>query len=139
MSTPIFIDTSAIYAFLDERDENHAPALELVSLHATRGAVGDEHLITHSGVVIETVSLLARRIGFEAVREFHSSVLPAIEVHWVESSLYSRAMAALLAAGKRGISLVDWMSFETMREHGIDTALAFDEDFATQGFAIYTG
>lgn len=139
MSTPIFIDTSAIYAFLDGNDENHSSALEMVGLHASRGAVGEEHLVTHSGVVIETVALLARRIGFEAVREFHNSVLPAIEVHWVESSLYSRAMAALLAAGKRDISLVDWMSFETMREHGIDTALAFDEDFTNHGFTIYAG
>ncbi len=137
MSTPIFVDTSAIYAFLDDKDENHASALELVSLHATRGAVGDEHLVTHSGVVIETVALLARRVGFEAVREFQNSVLPAIKVYWVDSSLYARAMAALLAAGKRGISLVNWMSFETMREQGIDTALTFDEDFASQGFTIY--
>lgn len=139
MSTPIFIDTSAIYAFLDQKDENHTAALELVGLHANRGAVGTEHLITHSGVVIETVALLARRVGFEAVREFQSSVLPAITVYWVDSSLYARAMAALLAARKRGISLVDWMSFETMREQGVDTALAFDEDFAKQGFTIYTG
>lgn len=139
MSNPIFIDTSAIYAFLDGNDENNSLALEMVGLHATRGAVGDEHLVTHSGVVIETVALLARRIGTEAVREFHNSVLPAIEVHWVDSSLYGRAMAALLAARKRGISLVDWMSFEIMREHGIDTALVFDEDFTDQGFTVYTG
>jgi len=139
VSNPIFIDTSAIYAFLDGNDENHSSALEMVSIHATRGAAGEEHLVTHSGVVIETVALIARRIGLEAVREFHNSVLPTIEVQWVAPSLYSRAMAALLAAGKRGISLVDWMSFEIMREHGIDTAFAFDQDFSDQGFTVYTG
>ena len=139
MSKPVFIDTSAIYAFLDGRDDNHSPAAELIDVHATRGAAGSEHTVTHSGVVIETVALLARRIGFEAVRQFQHSVLPAIEIRWVDSQLYGRAMSALLAAGKRGVSLVDWMSFEMMREQGITTALAFDDDFKAQGFTIYGG
>jgi predicted nucleic acid-binding protein len=138
VSKPIFIDTSAIYAFLDREDLNHSAAANLLGAHATRGASGDEHLVTHSGVVIETVALLARRLGFEAVRQFQDSVIPAIEVCWVDSSLHGRAMAALLAAGRRSVSLVDWMSFELMREQGIDTALAFDEDFEAQGFTIYT-
>ena len=139
MSKPIFIDTSAIYAFLDGRDDNHSSAVGLMGVHASRGAAGNEHAVTHSGVVIETVALLARRIGFEAVRQFQDSVLPAIEVHWVDSHLYSRAMSSLLAAGKRSISLVDWMSFEMMREQGIATALAFDDDFNAQGFTPYSG
>ena len=100
---------------------------------------GREHIVTHSGVVIETVALLARRIGFEAVRQFQDSVLPAIAIRWVDSHLYGRAMSALLAAGKRSVSLVDWMSFEMMREQGIITALVFDDDFVAQGFTPYSG
>ncbi len=44
-------------------------------------------------------------------------------------------MAALLAAGHRSVSLVDWVSFELMRAERIDCAFAFDADFARQGFA----
>ena len=42
----------------------------------------------------------------------------------------------MIASGKDGISFVDWTSFVVMREHGIDQALAFDEDFARQGFHL---
>jgi predicted nucleic acid-binding protein len=37
---------------------------------------------------------------------------------------------------RRRTSLVDWVSFEVMRRRGIETAFAFDRDFATAGFAV---
>jgi predicted nucleic acid-binding protein len=55
-------------------------------------------------------------------------VLPADE------ALHAAATAALLAAGLREVSLVDWTSFELMRRLGATQAFAFD-DFARQGFA----
>ena len=60
--------------------------------------------------------------------------VPALEIVWITESLYQRAMAALLAAAKRGVSLTDWTSFEVMRERGIERAFAFDRHFAEQGF-----
>ncbi len=46
-------------------------------------------------------------------------------------------MAALCAAGRRRLSLVDCTSFEVMRRHGIEEALALDDDFARQGFGLH--
>jgi predicted nucleic acid-binding protein len=40
----------------------------------------------------------------------------------------------MLAAARRKVSLVDWVSFEVMRRTGIDVAFAFDDDFRAQGF-----
>jgi predicted nucleic acid-binding protein len=48
--------------------------------------------------------------------------------------LHDRAIAALLTAGARDLSLVDCVSFEVMRLLGLDTAFAFDAHFAQQGF-----
>jgi predicted nucleic acid-binding protein len=85
-------------------------------------------------VLQETVALLQARIGVAAVRTFQQSFAPALEVEWIDGPLYQRAMAALLAAGKRGVSLTDWTSFEVMRDRGIEQALAFDPHFEEQGF-----
>jgi predicted nucleic acid-binding protein len=41
----------------------------------------------------------------------------------------------MLAAVRRDVSLVDWVSFEVMRRSGIGTAFAFDRDFRRHGFA----
>ena len=124
------MDTSAIYAFLVAEDEkhDHAKAI-LASLQEDEAS-----LVSSSYVLQETVALLQARIGVPAVRTFQQMAVPALEIVWISESLYQRAMAALLAAAKRGVSLTDWTSFEVMRERGIERAFAFDRHFAEQGF-----
>jgi predicted nucleic acid-binding protein len=46
-------------------------------------------------------------------------------------------VSALLAADRRDVSLVDWTSFELMRARGVSAALAYDDDFAAQGFTRF--
>ena len=47
-----------------------------------------------------------------------------------------RRVKALLAAGRRTVSLVDWVSFLVMRRHGVRRAFTFDQDFAVEGFEV---
>ena len=128
----VFADTSALYAFLVREDENHERAKALLASLRTEAT----RLVSSSFVVQETAALLQPRIGVPAARRFQQSVVPALEVEWIGEALYQRGMAALLAAGKRDVSLTDWTSFEVMRERGIERALAFDDDFADQGFVL---
>ena len=88
----------------------------------------------HNYVVLETTTLVQRRLGPAATRALHDSLLAPLRLVWVEEELHRAAVTALLAAVRRRISLVDWVSFELMRRAGVDTAFAFDRDFATQGF-----
>ena len=128
----VFVDTSAFYALLVPEDQEHEKAGAILSgLDPSRSS-----LVTSSFVILETVSLLQARIGVTAVRAFQESILPALDVVWVDAPLYRRAAAALLAASKRDVSLTDWSSFEVMRERGIRAAFAFDEHFAQQGFEL---
>ena len=90
--------------------------------------------MTSSFVVIETISLLQARLGTETVRLFYRDVLPLLEVLWIGEELLHRAMAALLASSRRGVSITDWSSFTLMRDRRIDRVFAFDDDFARQGF-----
>jgi predicted nucleic acid-binding protein len=127
----VFVDTSALYAALDADDANHTKAVE-----AFRDLAPREPLVTHSYVLVESGALVQRRLGMEAVRALFDDLSALVEVVWVDEPLHRSALAAMIATGHQDVSLVDWTSFEVMRERGIGRALAFDDHFATQGFEL---
>jgi predicted nucleic acid-binding protein len=53
---------------------------------------------------------------------------------WIDEATHAAGVAALLAAPPADISLVDFVSFEVMRERGIPRAFAFDDGFRAAGF-----
>ena len=125
-----FLDTSALYALLDRDDACHAEAARLWRWLLER----DERLVTTNYVVVETVALVQRRLGLEAIRTLLDDVLPVVHVVWVDERLHDAACTALLASARPQASLVDWSSFEFMRRHGVRSAFAFHDDFRALGF-----
>jgi len=128
----IFVDTTALFALVDEGDPEHDRALawfEGVALDQ------DEPLLTHSYAVTETIALMHARLGGPAVRMLLDDVLPAFEVRFVDEELHGRAVTAFLAGLNRRVSFVDRKSCELMRSEGIRQACAFDGDFTDEGFA----
>jgi predicted nucleic acid-binding protein len=126
----IFIDTSAFFGLLDQDDANHENARE-----AWIGLLADENiLITTNYVLVESFALIQHRLGIAAVRAFQGDILPVVRVEWVTDAIHGAGVSALLAASRRNLSLVDCISFETMRKTGIKTAFAFDPHFSQQGF-----
>lgn len=126
----VFVDTSALYSALNAEDEGHRAA------HGSWSTllISDERLLTSNYVLLETIALVQRRMGMPAMRDFQTEFAPALEVVWVDQPLHQRAVAALLTAGQHDLSLVDCVSFELMRQYGLDTAFAFDAHFVQQGF-----
>ena len=128
----IFVDTSAFYALIDAQDPNHGTArMTMERLHAE-----DASLLTHEYVLVETTALIQRRLGLGALRRFLDGMLPLVEIAWVDAHLHAEASEALLAAGRREVSLVDWTSFLVMRRHGVRQAFTFEADFVAQGFEV---
>lgn len=126
----IFVDTSAIYALLDQSDHNHAKARRIwfELLEQNRA------IFTSNYVVLECCALAQNRLGMDAVRAIHDKILPVIEQRWVDEELHRLAMASLLAASRRKLSLVDCSSFAVMRKVGAVEAFAFDAHFVEEGF-----
>lgn len=126
----VFVDSSAFVALLADDDRNHKPAW------AVWGSMisSDEFIWTSNYVVSETIAVLQRRIGMQAVRELVRGLLVAVEVDWVSPEAHHRGVSTLIALGHRELSLVDCVSFELMRERGIEKVFAFDPHFAEQGF-----
>jgi predicted nucleic acid-binding protein len=125
----VFVDTSAWYALIAERDKNHGEASRVFGELASRR----ERLITHNYVLVETLALLQRRLGMEAARLFISDLMPVAETEWIQPSLHDIALAAFIESG-RDVSFVDHVSFALMRARGVSAVFAFDEDFTTHGF-----
>ena len=126
-----FVDTSAFYALLTAEDRHNQRAARWLDRVSTED---DEHLVTHSYVVVETVSLIHRRLGSGLARAFLERLLPVCDVRFVGEALHSRATSAFLGGLGRRTSFVDRVSFELMREERISRAFAFDPDFAREGF-----
>ncbi len=126
----LFLDTSAIYAFMDASDENHAEAQRVwVDL-----LKGNEPIVTTSYVLVEVAALIQNRLGQKALQIFEREIMPVLDVSWVGQKEHQTGMAAVLSAGRRRLSLVDCVSFEVMTRLGIDVCFAFDAHFREQGF-----
>ncbi len=129
------VDSSALYAYLDAGDRNHAAARDAFTALLEAG----DRLITHNYVVVESSALVQRRLGVEAVRSLFDDLLPVIEIRWIDEATHRLAAAAMLGSLSRSISLVDWTSFVVMREMTLDRAFAFDADFVGQGLRTIPG
>lgn len=126
----LFVDTSAFYAILDADDGNHRSAADAWREVMT----SPEEVVTTNYVLVETFALVRSRLGIPAVRRFQQDILPVLRVEFVTPEIHRLGVAALLAASKRGLSLVDCVSFEVMRESGFKSAFAFDTHFREYGF-----
>ena len=128
----LFVDTSALVAFLDADQLRHAEVIDTWD----RAIVDERALFTSNYVLVESFALVQRRLGLEALRALADVLVPMLRPLWIDEALHAAAVASLFAAGRRKLSLVDCTSFELMRRHGLTEALALDDDFARQGFRL---
>jgi predicted nucleic acid-binding protein len=127
---PMFADTSGLYAALDARDAYHPLARDAWERFRSQ----QEPLITSNYIVVELIALINRRLGVGAARIIERDFLPVLQIVWADEAAHGRAMAALLTANSRNLSLVDCVSFVLMRDLGLDSVFTFDAHFREQGF-----
>jgi uncharacterized protein len=114
------------------KDDSHAEAQKAFATLRVRQAP----LISTSYVLVETYALVGRRLGIEAVRRFRTEFVPLLEVVWVDAMLHDAGLDLLLERNKRLLSLVDAVSFVTMRRRSLEEAFAFDPHFEDEGFTL---
>ena len=126
----IFIDTSGFIAVLDMDDANHPGAAETWQNILTSA----ETLVTTNYVLVETCALVQNRLGMAAVKVFQEDIVPVLRIEWIDDTVHHAAMGIMLAALRKKLSLVDYVSFEIMRFLGVTTAFTLDRHFKEQGF-----
>jgi uncharacterized protein len=132
----IFVDTSAWLALADSHDRHHEEALE-VQRRIVRGQFGQQ--ITTNYVLVETVSIIRRRLGLPPAMSFASAVESGKEVglFWVEPVHHREAMELMASHADKQWSLTDCASFVTMHSMGVQDAFTFDRDFVQAGFRAH--
>ncbi|HYU79936.1 MAG TPA: PIN domain-containing protein [Vicinamibacterales bacterium] len=128
----VFADTSALVALLNATDDNHVRAERAFATLRSRKAP----VVSTSYVLVETYALIGRRLGVDAARSFRADFAPLIDVVWVDETLHNAGLDLLLDRRKRLLSLVDAVSFVTMRQARVSEAFAFDPHFEQEGFSI---
>ena len=131
----VFADTSGFLALMDKDDSHHAAAVGDWKTMAQNRCV----LWTSDYVRLESCSLIQRRLGAGALREFHDHILPVATIMPVGEDGFERAFAQWRVAQHRHLSMVDLTSFDCMHRGKIPRAFTFDRHFQEQGFAISAG
>ena len=130
----VFVDTSALFALLDAEDAGH----DLAFPGWDSGIDECAGFVTTNYVLVETISLVQRRLGIDAVRTLIDEMLPMVDTIWVTDADHATSLSLLLMAGRRHLSLVDCVSFTVMRRLGIREYLGLDPHFEEQGFTRYS-
>ena len=120
---------------MDKDDSHHATAVGDWKTMAQNRCV----LWTSDYVRLESCSLIQRRLGAAALREFHDHILPVATIMPVGEDGFERAFAQWRIAQLRHLSMVDLTSFDCMHRGKIPRAFTFDRHFQEQGFAISAG
>ena len=126
------IGEGEFFALLDAEDAGH----DLIFPMWSTGIDDCAGFVTTNYVLLESIALAQCRLGIDAVRTLVDEMLPMIDTLWVTDADHTAALNALLAVGRRQLSLVDCVSFEVMRRTGIRSAFAFDRHFQEYGYGL---
>lgn len=134
-ATPLFVDTSAFYARLDDRDGNHERALAVFDALET-GELVYRPLYTTGYVLGELVALgLARGHHAEvtdALERIRAS--PRVQILHPDDPAFDEACREFRRYGDQDISLVDHLTGVLADARAVDHVFTFDpDDFETIG------
>ncbi|MFH0803118.1 MAG: PIN domain-containing protein [bacterium] len=135
MREKVFIDTSALYALADSRDEHHKKAREIYK----KAIAGNVLFVLTDLVIAETSTLIRRRLGFSASSKLFQIVeegegVGLFSVHFVDKELYKKAREIFLQLQDPKFSFVDAGSIALMKKEKIGKYFAFDAHFRRAGF-----
>lgn len=137
LPTPLFVDTSALYARLDESDENHERARAIFE-GIRSGKLGYRPLYVTNHVLCELLALTMRYKGtadaIDEVDRLRESSLFVL-VH-PDAEAIDAATRQLFRYDDQPITLVDHLTGVLAENHDIEAVFTFDGDFRTLDFLL---
>jgi predicted nucleic acid-binding protein len=129
----LFVDTSMWYAAADHGDRNNTRAKSVL-------ASAGESLVTTDHVLVETWSLLSRRVHRSAADAFWGGLRAGIaSVEIVGEADFEAAWTIGQSFPDQDFSIVDRTSFAVMLRLGVVRAAAFDDHFAVFRYGAKRG
>jgi predicted nucleic acid-binding protein len=130
----IFIDTGAWVAIFDKDDQHHAQASRIWwKINAEKSRI-----VTSQLVMVETLTLLARRIRYAYAVEVGHRLYASPSLAILRSDYHDEFPALMLMAkwADQKVGFADCISFCLMRRLQISAVFAFDRHFELAGFRI---
>ena len=129
MSSPVFLDTGAIYALADRNDADHAGVRAVYTNPERR-------FVTHDLVLVETFSLLTKRLHKQAALRTVGALRASSRVEIVPliPDLLEAAWVRCQRFADKEWDWIDCTSFEVMERRRLKEALSLDRHFAQAGF-----
>jgi len=123
-----FVDTSAFYALVSSTDRFHKNARGTYE-----SLILDEiPLYTSSYVLVESIALIQRRLGYSILKAFVDSVTEVFSIIWVGEKIHSGAWDLVKQREGREFSFVDATTILIAKE--IDAhVVTFDDSFKEVG------
>jgi predicted nucleic acid-binding protein len=129
----VFVDSSVYLALLDEDDEHHSDAIQLLNQLAQeryRQYTTNVLLIESHALIL---SVLGRARAARFLRDMAESNTVVIRVRAADEE---RAKQILFQYDDKDFSFADATSFVVMERLAIRLAFTFDRDFAQYGFTV---
>ena len=125
----VLIDTSALYALVDSRDQYHQTALELL----THARSKNFPIFISNAVIIEAYRLVLNKLGKDNAHKFLNSVLNDIKNGILKIERMSENdenMGQKIIFDNKGynLTLTDSINFSIMFRKGIYKMFGFDSD-----------
>jgi uncharacterized protein len=133
MREAFFCDTSALYAYINRKDPDHAAAVKAIS--SCKGK-----LVISNYIFDEIVTLVSARLGHEAAVHIGNTLNSSsqIEMAWITRTDESNAWALFCDRPDKRYSFTDCTSFTLMRRLGLKKYLALDDHFRQEGFSSFS-
>ena len=128
----IFLDTSAIIAMVDQRDEFHERAIKTAEDLSSDGS----QLWTHNYLIVEASAVMQRKLVIGNSLTLLTRAEDIAKIHWVTPDVHERAVHLLGRRNRRNLSFVDCVSFVLMEQLDSTAAFTYDSDFETEGFEL---
>ncbi len=131
----VFVDSSVYLALLDEDDEHHRHATQILNQLAN----ARYRQFTTNVLLIESHALILSVLGRAQAAQFLTDMQESHTVIVrVRASDEARAKHILFQYADKDFSFADAISFAVMERLGIRLAFTFDRDFAQYGFTVLT-
>ena len=130
-SSPVFIDSSYLFALINKRDQWHATAARWrtrVVAAGLRRVTAQFDLVEFADGLAETPFRSQAAAAVAALQE--SAIVEIVPT----GTLFDAAFALYRARPDKAWSLTDCASFVAMRERGLSAALTSDRHFRQAGF-----
>jgi len=129
----VFVDTSAFFALLDERDASHAAAVSILA----RLAAEPSQLLTTNLILAECHALILARLGRRPALRFLDDVRES-STNVIRGSVADEqsAVAILRRYDDKDFSFTDASCFAVIERLKLTAAFSFDRNFAQYGLTV---